>query len=675
MRFRLTYVVLYFVSITTLLCSARANQELLLQSPNGELSVTFALKQNPQPYPAGERAYYQLLYKGAPILIDSPLGLDFLGSSPLDRDFDLISTDRRTEDSSWNNPFGTKRHVPDRYNELTVALREKHHPGRRVDVIFRAYNEGIALRYFLPKQDGLGEFALSSESTGFYFGREISTFALNMGRMNTHNEGEYLPTTLREIKPSSTINLPLLLQIPGGPWVALLEADLTDYAGMYVSGVPGIENALVTKLAVPPRKEVIARNLTSAQYNRMEQPVIATTPKATPWRVLMVAPTPGRLIETNYLLLNLNPPCALKDPSWITPGKVVWPWWSDYYAEGVNFKPGNNTETNNHYIDFAAENHFEYIEFVPDWPSENDITHEPPGLDFAKVFAHARDRGVKVILWVPWVPFQKQMDQLLPLYEKWGVAGMKIDFMNRDDQEVVNFYQDVARKTAEHHMVAYMHGAYKPTGLRRTFPNMITREGVLGLEYDKWSSRASPEHDVTLPFTRMLAGPMDYTPGGFRNATREQFVARDRAPMTQGTRAHQLAMYVVYEMPLAMVADYPAAYKDQPELEFIRRVPTVWDDTKVLNGELAQYITVARQNGDSWYLGAMTNWNARDLDIPLAFLGAGEFEVKIFGDGPDADKVATSVTITSKRLKASDSFKIHLAPGGGCAVILNPAKH
>ena len=645
-----------------------------ISSPDGALTVSVAVKSLPQPYLAGERVYYRVSYKGTPILTDSPLGLDFWGGKALDQDFKVLGTDKQSHDSTWENAFGTKRMVPDHYNQLTVRLEEKGAPGRRVEVIFRAYNEGIALRYFLPKQAGMEEFALAAENTGFYFAREVEAYVMNMGRFNTHDEAEYLRTRLSEIKPSSIVNVPLLVEVPGGPWVGLLEADLTDYAGMYVSGVAGFGSALVTQLSKPPRKEAIARNLPWPEYQRMEQPVRGRTPKATPWRVLMVAETPGRLIETNYLILNLNPPSALADTSWIKPGKAVWPWWSDYFADNVNFKPGNNTETNNHYIDFGAENHFEYIEFVPDWTSEVDIVHAPPGLDFEKVFAHAKARGVKVILWVPWQPFRKRIDEVLPLYEKWGVAGMKIDFMNRDDQEVVNFYEEVARKTAKHHMVAYMHGAYKPTGLRRTYPNMITCEAVMGQEYNKWSSRVTPEHDVTLPFTRMLAGPMDYTPGGFRNATRDQFKPRDRAPVTQGTRAHQLAAYVVYEMPLSMVADYPAAYANQPGLEFIRKVPSVWDDTRVLNGEVGQYITMAREKDDGWYIGAMTNWDARDLEIPLSFLSAGEYDAQIFADGPDADKVATSLAISTRRVKAGDRLQIHLAPGGGWAATLLPRK-
>jgi alpha-glucosidase len=655
---------LFLVCLSALSRSAVA-KPIAVSSPDGKLTISFALKANPQPYLAGRRAYYRVTYGSTLVLDDSPLGLDFLGANALDQDFEIVGTARQKHDSTWENHFGAQRTIPDKYNQLTVSLRERRAPGRRVEVIFRAYNEGVAFRYFLPKQAAIEKFALASESTGFYFAHDATAYALNLGRFNTHNEGEYLPIKLTDIKPVSIINLPLLVQVPGGPWVALLEADLNDYAGMYVGGVAGIPNALISKLSYPPRKRDLADTLSTAEYNKLEQPVLGATPKATPWRVLMVAPTPGRLIETNYLILNLNPPCVLADTSWITPGKAVWPWWSDNYAENVSFKYGNNTETNNHYIDFAAANHFEYIEFVPDWPNNlTDVAHPPAGLDFSQVFSHAKEKGVKVILWVPWEPFQKQMDELLQLYQHWGVAGMKIDFMNRDDQEVVNFYAEVARKTAQYHMVAYMYGAYKPTGIRRTYPNMITREAVMGMEYNKWSSRVTPEHDLTLPFTRMLAGPMDYTPGGFHNATRHQFKPKDSAPMTQGTRAHQLAAYVVYEMPLAMVADYPEAYRHQPGLEFIAKVPTVWDETRVLSGEVAKYIVIARHSGNAWYLGAMTNWDPRDVQVPLSFLGSGEFEAQVFADGADADKVATSLNVTKARMKAGDTFSIHLAPGG-----------
>jgi alpha-glucosidase len=655
-------------------------EPLAVSSPDGNLTISFALKTNPQPYLPGKRAYYRVTYKGTLVLTDSPLGLDFLGAKPLAESFEVVSTDRQSRHTTWEDHFGAKRTVPDHYNQLTVSLRESQSPGRRVDVIFRAYNEGVALRYFLPKQAALEKFAMTSEDTGFYFAGDASAYALNLGRFNTHNEGEYVRTRLTDIKPVSIINLPLLVEVPGGLWVALLEADLADYAGMYVGGVAGIPNALVSKLSLPPRNRDLADTLTTAEYHKLEQPVLGATPKATPWRVLMVAPTPGRLIETNYLLLNLNPPCALEDTSWIKPGKAAWDWWSGSYATNVDFKPGMNTATMKHYVDFAAAHHLEYMLIDAGWyigttaMPEGDITRHNPDVDLPEILAHARQKGVKVMLWVDYRPLNKQIDEAFALYEKWGVAGVKVDSMNRDDQAMVNFYEQWVRKAAAHHLTLDLHGAYKPTGLRRTYPNLLLREAVMGMEYSKWSDRVTPEYDVTIPFTRMLAGPMDYTPGGFRNTARGQFKIQDIAPYTQGTRAHQLAEYVVYEAPLVMVSDYPEAYKGQPGLEFIEKVPTVWDETRVLNGEVGKYITVARQQGDNWYLGAMTNWDSRDLTIPLDFLGAGDYEARAFADGPDADKVATSLSISNKRVKAADRLNVHLAPGGGLAVILAPAK-
>jgi alpha-glucosidase len=641
---------------------------LFVTSPDGNLTIALSLEAKPRPYLAGERAYYRVTYKGTPVLADSPLGLDIQGADPLEKDLEVVSTDKRSQDSTWENAFGAKRTVPDRYNELTVSLREKNAPNRRVDIVLRAYDEGVAFRYVLPKQEAIGDFTLAAENTGFYFAADAEAYALNMGRFNTHNEGEYVRTPLRAIKPASIINLPLLVEMPGGGlWAALLEADLTDYAGMYVGGVPGIPNALTCKLSSPPRRKA-------------DEPVVGTTPKATPWRVLMVAPTPGRLIETNYLILNMSAPCAIADTSWIKPGKAAWDWWSGSYATGVPFKPGMNTATMKHYIDFAAAHKFEYMlvdagwaPLSPDGRTE-DILKYVPEVDVPGIIAHGKAKGVAVLLWVEWQALDRNIDEAMALYEKWGAAGIKVDYMNRDDQEMVNYYEKVVRKAAEHHLTVDFHGAYKPTGLRRAYPNLLTREGVMGQEYSKWSERVTPEYDVTIPFTRMLAGPMDFTPGAMRNAARGEFKALDVAPMSQGTRAHQLAMYVVYESPLVMVSDYPEAYEGQPGLEFIERVPAVWDDTKVLAGRPAEHVVLARRSGESWYLGTMTNWDPRDIEISLDFLGAGEYEAQIFADGPDAYKAETSLEIAKKRVTAADKLAIHLAPGGGAAVILTPIK-
>jgi len=640
------------------MADARSSEPLTVTSPDGHVSIAFAVRANPQPYLPGERAYYRVMYKGKAILADSPLGLDFKGGRPLDRDFEIVGTDLHSHDETWTNPFGAARSIRDHYNQLRVSLRERQVPRRRLDLIFRAYNEGAAFRYFVPYQEGMERFTLMAENTGFCFAGDASAYALNMGRFNTSNEGEYARTSLKEIKPESIINLPLLVELPGGTWVGLLEADLTDYAGMYLGGVPGMDNALISRLSPGPE--------------RMDEVVTASTPRTFPWRVLLISDRPGGLVESNYLILNLSAPCVLADTSWIKPGKAAWDWWSGSFAREVDFKPGMNTATMEHYIDFAAEHHLEYMLVDAGWSPQDDILHWVPEVDIPAILAHAKPMGIKVILWLDWKTVKKQIAEAFPLYEKWGVAGVKIDFMERDDQEMVNFYEEMIRQAAAHHLIVDFHGAYKPTGLRRAYPNLLTREGVMGMEYSKWGERVTPEHDVTIPFTRMLAGPMDYTPGCFNNSTREQFKPRNVEPMCQGTRAHQLAMYVVFESPLAMLSDYPESYDHKPGVVFLEKVPTVWDETKVISGEPASYIVVARRHGSAWYVGAMTNWDARDLEIPLDFLGNHSYEVQIFADGADASRTATSLSTAQRFARQNEKLNIHLAPGGGWAAIFTP---
>jgi alpha-glucosidase len=637
---------------------------LAVSSPDGSLTIALSIVSKPQPYLPGDRLYYRVAYKGTPVLEDSPLGLDFVDAPALDRDLTVLKVEKRSNDSTWENAFGAKRTVPDRYNEIVVSLREKDPPNRRMDIVVRAYNEGVAFRYVLPKQEAISEFTLSAENTGFYFAADAFAYALNLGRWDTSNEGPYQRIPVRGIKPASLVNLPILIEMPLPKlYAAILEADLTDYAGMYVGGVAEMANALTSRLSVPPRR-------------RLDQPVIAATPKSTPWRVLMIGPDPARFIETNYLILDLSAPCAVADTSWIKPGKAAWDWWSGSTATGVDFKPGMNTATMKHYIDFAARHKLEYMLVDAGWAPMSDdgrvedILRYRPEVDVPGIIAYGKSKGVATLLWVEWRALDRHMDEAMALYEKWGAAGIKVDYMNRDDQEMVNYYEKVVRKAAEHRLTVDFHGAYKPTGLQRAYPNLLTREGVMGLEYSKWSENITPEYDVTIPFTRMLAGPMDFTPGAFRNAAKGKFVARDIAPMSQGTRAHQLAMYVVYESPLVMVSDYPEAYEGQPGFEFIEKVPTVWDDSKVLGGEPAQFIAIARRSGDSWYIGAMTNWDGRSLDLPLGFLGTGEYEATVFADGPDAATEGTSLEIAKKTVRAGDKLALKLAPGGGAAVIL-----
>jgi len=519
-------------------------------------------------------------------------------------------------------------------------------------------------RYILPEQESLQEFTIISENTHFRFLDNHAVYALELKNFTTSYESEINNITLSEIKEESLIGLPLLIEIKDGPYVAISEANLTDYAGMYLSGVSGLSNTLISKLSPLPSDNGVKVN--------------GSAPHATPWRVIMIAPEPGKLIESN-IILNFNEPCAIKDKSWIKPGKTAWDWWSGSVAKGVKFKSGMNTETMIHYIDFAGDYGLEYMLIDAGWYGNHregkaNITTPIKEIDIEKIISHANDRGIGILLWVNWQSVRDQMDKAFPLYEKWGVKGVKVDYMNRDDQEMVNYYHHVVKKAAEHHLIVDFHGAYKPTGIRRTYPNLITREGILGLEYSKWSNRCNPEHEVTIPFTRMLAGPMDFTPGGFRNATKEQFKPIRIEPMTQGTRCHQLAMYVVYESPLQMLPDHPSAYKNQTGIEFLKAVPVTWDDTKVLNAKVGDYITVARKNGDRWYVGSMTDWNSRKLTISMDFLDEGEYTAEIYQDAPDADKIATNAIVKKVIVTSSDNVVINMAAGGGFAMILTPTK-
>ena len=632
---------------------------LSVASPDGNLTVTFELKQNPQPYLSGLRAYYRVSFHGKTILNDSPLGLDFKGQPALDHGFEVTGSQRASHDTTWTNAFGAVRIVRDHYNQLTVSLQERQAPGRRLDLTFRAYDSGIAFRYSLPRQEGLGKFTLSSEDTGFYFPGNPQAFALELDSYTTSYESEFQPISLDAIKPTSIIGIPLLVHVTGGPWMAILEADLDDYAGMYIGGVRGFPGALMSKLSPLPRHS--------------DEAVIASTPKDSPWHVVMVNSSPGGLIESDSLILNLNPPSALSDTSWIKPGKSAWDWWSGSYASGVNFKPGMNTATMEHYIDFASKAHFRYMLIDAGWSPQKDITRTVPAIDMPAILAYAKRRNVRILLWMYWSSVDKQMDKAFPLFEKWGVAGVKIDFMDRNDQEMVNFYHRTLKAAAAHHLVVDYHGAYPPAGLRRTYPNLLTREGVMGMEYNKGSRRETPEHLATIPFARMLAGPMDYTPGCFNNATREQFQPRHVQPMCQGTRANQLAMYVVYLSPLEMVSDYPEDLLGKPGFEFIEKAPTVWDETRVLNGEPSEYVSIARRHGKEWFLGSMTNWTSRDLSVPLSFLGPGKWNAKIFADGPNANQNPKDLSIHARQVAAQDTLPLHLASGGGAAVIFSPA--
>jgi alpha-glucosidase len=488
----------------------------------------------------------------------------------------------------------------------------------------------------------------------------------------SHNENTFIFSSLDTITNKHLASLPVLFQSDGVN-ILLTESDIEDYAGMWVRGA-GSGKIQGTWPAYPAEETLSGdRNL---RVTKTKDYIAKTEGTRTfPWRVFVIASDDGKLIESD-LVYKLAAPNRLKETGWIKPGKVAWDWWNANNIYGVDFKSGINNETYKYYIDFASKNGIEYVVLDEGWYKLGNVLEVVPGMDIPGLCRYAADKNVGIIVWVVWKSFYDKIDQALDQFTKWGVKGVKVDFMQRDDQKMVNFYWEAARKASEHHMLIDFHGAYKPDGLGRTYPNALTREGVKGLENDKWSKDIDPRHDVTLPFTRMVAGPMDYTPGAMINMDRANFNPQFTRPESQGTRVHQIALYVAYESPLQMLADSPSNYmKEQECTDFIVKVPVVWDDIKVLAGKVGDYLLLARRSGKEWFAGALTNWSPRDLDLDLSFLGEGDYVMEVFQDGINADKYASDYKHLKLDVKKGLKMKIHLAPGGGWVARITPKQN
>lgn len=653
----------------------RAGDSETLASPDGSVKVTIAA-QKPSEAGGGQLGY-SIQFNGKDVLLDSPFSLNFHGRQLFGPGLTIQSVSRRTVDESWQRVYGKRKNVHNHFNELTLELQERVPPNRHVQMVFRAYDDGVAFRYVLPK--AWGAFDLEAENTSFHFPNDATVWAANYEGYVSSQEEEFKRMKLSELVPGRIYGCPLLVEIAPSLWVACTEADLTDWAGMYFT--PGETGSNAVRTSLSPRPDdtnVVVRSI---------------APRNSPWRVILVGDHPGAFIESD-ILENLNPPATF-NASWVKPGKSAWDkWWSGGYAPELSFKPGMDTATMKYFIDLAAEMGWQYQIVDEGWYGaafadgarnttwaahpNSSITNIVPGLDLHGLIAYAKQKGVKLIVWLHWGHVNEQMDVAFPLYEKWGIAGVKIDFINRDDQEMVDFYERVAKTAAEHHLLVDFHGAYKPTGWHRTYPNVITREGVLGNEYNKWSTRITPEHTVTLPFTRGMLGGMDFTPGGFRQKTPETFRAvggDSPGPFVMGTRVHQLAMLVVYESALQVLCDSPYNYHSSPAgTDFLKIVPTTWDDTRVINGEVGNFITVARRSGNEWYVGSMVGAQARTLEIPLSFLGQGKYEAEIWADAYEAADYPDRLMKQTCTVTASDTLTAHLAPAGGYIVRLKPVR-
>ena len=619
-----------------------------IQSPDKKIKVKIE---------GGERIQYSVLYKDRELLIPSPLSLTIDNERILGKNPQIKDIKRRSVQEKIYPVIREKRKVvTDHFNEITLRFIDDW------GLIFRLYDDGLAYRFFTEFS---GKIKITAEKASFRFKEDHSLYFPFSQSFHTSFENNYSYLPISEVRSKRIGFIPVLVDVKGGPKVAITEADLLDYPGMFLTGSEDESPSLFGKFSRYPKSEEQKddRNL---EIKEREDYIALTEGKRNfPWRVIVIAEKDGNLIESD-IVYRLASPLKLDNVDWIKPGKVAWDWWNANNIYGVDFQAGINTETYIYYINFASKYGLEYVILDEGWSDPADLFKINPDIDMERLLAHAKRKNVGIILWCVWLTLDRQLKQALDLFEKWGVKGIKVDFMNRDDQKVVRFYHKIAEEAAKRKMIVDFHGAYKPTGLRRAYPNVLTREGVLGLEHSKWSRKVTPEHDLTIPFIRMLAGPMDFTPGAMINAQQKNFQTIFERPMSQGTRAHQLAMYVVYESPLQMLCDSPSNYLREGEMMgFLSKVPTVWDETKVLEAKVGDYIAVARKRGGEWYVGVMTDWTPRKIKVDFEFLEPGIYKAEIYADGANAKRFASDYTKIVQEVSAGSTLEISLAPGGG----------
>jgi len=483
---------------------------------------------------------------------------------------------------------------------------------------------------------------------------------------HTSFEEDYIHTAAGSVDTGSLAYLPMYLRTSGGASVAITESDLHDYPGMFVTAIPLLTNALSVAFPGYPRETRVFGDYFMQELVTKRAPYIART-KGTrffPWRVFIIGEKDGDLINSD-MVYRLAAECAIVDPQWIAPGKITDEWIINSILYGVDFRSGINTATYKYYIDFAQRFGLRYIFLDAGWSDVSNLDILNPEVNIPELISYGESRQVGILLWTAALALKNNIG-FISTCRQWGIKGIMVDFMDREDQVMVNFQEKIAHETAKNKLLLFYHGASKPTGLRKTYPNLLAREGVMGHEYDKWSDRLTPEHNLIIPFTRMIAGPLDYEGGGMINAQKDAFRIVDPAPMTQGTRMHQLAMYVVYESPLQFLAGNISDYLKEPEYAgFFGKIPVVWDETNVLEGKISDFIIVARRSGNDWWVGAMTDWTPRSVDLDLSFLSEGMYEAEIYRDGINADLYAADYARDTALVTRTDKFAVKMAPGGG----------
>ena len=644
-----------------------------VSSPNGKVKVVVN---------TDEAVKWSVSYSGQTVLQPSVIDIQLRQGKKAHGLGQVGKVAKQQVESSFKNPFYKKAEISDAYGQLLMYTNQKF------TIEVRAYDDGAAYRLI---SSNTKPSLVVNETAEFSFADDYQAF---VPYVNDNRGGErycysfesyYDEAPLSKMFPDSLAITPLAVCLPGGMKAIVMDAGVENYPGMFVKRAKCEEvkgEKLVAEFAPYPLAQEIGGydRLNLVPTKRADYIAKLDGRQSLPWRAVVITERDADILNCD-MAQRLAPSCRIADTSWIHPGKVAWDWWNNCNITGVDFASGMNTNTYLYYIDFAAKNKIEYVIIDEGWSGKESLMDDlSPEIDLPRVIAHGKEKGVGIILWSSWRnligsnPLNdiKVTDEVMKHYADMGIKGFKVDFFDRDDQQIIASAYKIAESAARYHLYLDYHGL-KPFGIQRAYPNIFNFEGVKGLENSKWEPRVGdgplhnqPRYDVTAPYLRMLAGPMDYTPGAMMNAMKDSFFGNNDHPMSQGTRVHQMAMYTTFEAPLQMMADSPTKYMQNQECtDFIAQIPTTFDETVALDGQLGEYIVIARRKGTTWYVAAMTDWTARDLAIPLSFLGEGKFSADIFADGANAMKEATDYKHTKQTATCQDQLKIHLSSGGG----------
>ncbi|MBD1421799.1 glycoside hydrolase family 97 protein [Sphingobacterium chuzhouense] len=658
MKQKLLVILLLFVSLY-----AFPQKNFSLKSPDAKIEIKIEV---------GQKITYTVIHQGDVMINPSTIALELEDGSYFGVDANVIKEKRTQINQVIASPFYKKDHIKDNCNELILSFKEGF------DLVFRAYDEGAAYRFVSTRKrdfvvkDEIAEFHLG-ETSQAYVPYVKTNIASKTDPVFNSFENIYVHTPINQWQGDRLAFLPLLVEAVNNKKIVITEADLEDYPGMFIENQDK-DTILKGHFArYPKRVEQGGHNMLQGVVKERENYMAKCDAKTLfPWRVISISSDDKQLLDSD-LVYKLASPNRIGDVSWVKLGKVAWDWWNSWNLYGVDFKTGVNNATYKYYIDFASKQGIEYVILDEGWAVnlKADLFKVIPEIDLPELIAYAKERNVDLILWAGYHAFNKDIENICKHYAEMGIKGFKVDFMDRDDQPMVKFHYDAAKIAAKYKLLLNFHGSYKPTGLQRTYPNVINFEGVHGLETMKWSQDTIDQvtYDVTVPYIRMLAGPMDYTQGAMRNAIKKNYRPVFTEAMSQGTRCRQLAQYIIFEAPLTMLCDNPANYEREEEcVEFITAIPTVWDETIALEGKVGEHVTIARRKDEVWYVGAMTNWDERSIELDLSFLGTDSYQAEIFKDGINADKVARDYKRQIIDVPTDRKLSVSLVSGGGCAV-------